>query len=71
VLAIVVLVPGIAQGPALLVTLPALGYIGWSGDHGNVKAIIHSALIFTHAICQLRAQRVPFQSADRAQILLA
>ena len=46
VLAIVVLVLGIAQVPALLVTLPAIGYIWWSGDYGNVKAIIYSALIF-------------------------
>ena len=46
VLAIVVLVLGIAQIPALLVTLPAIGYIWWSGDYGNAKAIIYSALIF-------------------------
>jgi predicted PurR-regulated permease PerM len=46
VLAIVVLVLGIAQVPALLVTLPAIGYIWWSGDYGSVKAIIYSALIF-------------------------
>jgi predicted PurR-regulated permease PerM len=46
VLAIVVLVLGIAQVPALLVTLPAIGYIWWSGDYGNVKAVIYSVLIF-------------------------
>ena len=46
VLAIVVLVLGIAQVPALLVTLPAIGYIWWSGDYGSVEAIIYSVLIF-------------------------
>jgi predicted PurR-regulated permease PerM len=34
-LALVVLILGIAQVPALLVTLPAIGYIWWSGSYGN------------------------------------
>jgi len=46
VLAVVVLVLGIAQIPALIVTLPAIGYIWWLGDHGNVAAIVYSILIF-------------------------
>jgi predicted PurR-regulated permease PerM len=46
VLSIIVLVLGIAQIPALLVTLPAIGYIWWTGDYGTVKAVIYSALIF-------------------------
>ena len=35
VLAVIVLVLGIAQMPALLVTLPAIAYIWMSGDYGN------------------------------------
>jgi predicted PurR-regulated permease PerM len=46
VLAMIVLVLGIAQVPALLVTLPAIGYIWWKGDHGSVAAVVYSALIF-------------------------
>ena len=46
VLAMIVLVLGIAQVPALIVTLPAIGYIWWRGDYGTVEAIIYSALIF-------------------------
>ncbi len=45
-LAMVVLVLGIAQVPALIVTLPAIGYIWWSGDYGNVEAIIYTVLLF-------------------------
>lgn len=37
---------GIAQVPALLVTLPAIVYIWSSGDHSNVAAAIYSVLIF-------------------------
>ena len=40
------LVLGIAQLPALLVTLPAIGYIWSSGDYGNVEAILLSVLLF-------------------------
>jgi len=45
-LAAIVLVLGIAQVPALLVTLPAIGYIWWSGGYGNVEAIVYSVLLF-------------------------
>jgi predicted PurR-regulated permease PerM len=46
VLAMFVLVLGIAQVPALIVTLPAIGYIWWRGDYGTVEAVIYSVLIF-------------------------
>lgn len=46
VLAMIVLVLGIAQIPALLVTLPAIGYIWWRGDYGNVEAIVYTLLLF-------------------------
>ena len=46
VLAGVVLVLGIAQVPALIVTLPAIGYIWSTGDYGNVEATIYSVLLF-------------------------
>jgi predicted PurR-regulated permease PerM len=46
VLAMVVLVLGIAQVPALIVTLPAIGYIWWRGDYGTFEAIIYTVLIF-------------------------
>ena len=45
-LSAIVLVLGIAQLPALLVTLPAIGYIWSSGDYGNVEAILFSVLLF-------------------------
>jgi predicted PurR-regulated permease PerM len=46
VLAAIVLVLGIAQIPALLVTLPAIGYI-WSADgYGSVEAVIYTVLLF-------------------------
>jgi predicted PurR-regulated permease PerM len=45
VLSLVVLVLGIAQLPALLVTLPAIGYIWYSGDYNTVAAIGYSALL--------------------------
>jgi predicted PurR-regulated permease PerM len=45
VLAVFVLVFGIAQVPALIVTLPAVGYIWWSGDYGSVKAIAYTVLL--------------------------
>ena len=44
-LAIVVLVLGIAQLPALLVTLPAVVYIWSSGTHGTVGAVAYTALL--------------------------
>jgi predicted PurR-regulated permease PerM len=46
VLALIVLVLGIAQVPALIVTLPAIGYIWWTGEYGTVEAVIYSALLF-------------------------
>lgn len=46
VLAGVVLVLGIAQVPALLVTLPVIAYLWMSGDYGTVKAAIFSVLLF-------------------------
>ena len=45
VLALVVLVLGIAQVPALLVTLPVIGYIWWSGDYGNTAAVTCTVLL--------------------------
>jgi len=46
VLAVVVLVLGIAQVPALLVTLPVIAYIWMSGDYGTVAAVVYSVLLF-------------------------
>ncbi len=46
VLVLIVLVLGIAQVPALIVTLPAIGYIWWSGDYGTVAAVVDTVLLF-------------------------
>jgi predicted PurR-regulated permease PerM len=46
VLAVVVLVLGIAQVPALIVTLPVIVYIWWSGDYSNVAAIAYTVVLF-------------------------
>jgi len=46
VFALITLVLGIAQVPALIVTLPAIGYIWWSGDYETLMAIVYSVLIF-------------------------
>ncbi len=46
VLAAIVLVLGIAQVPAALVTLPAIAWIWASGDYGNVAAVAYSVLLF-------------------------
>lgn len=46
VLALVVLVLGIAQIPALLVTLPVIIYIWVSGDYGTGAAITYTVLLF-------------------------
>lgn len=46
VLTLVVLVLGIAQIPALIVTLPAIGYIWWKGDAGTIEAIAYTVLLF-------------------------
>jgi predicted PurR-regulated permease PerM len=45
-LALVVLVLGIAQVPALIVTLPAIVYIWSSGDYSNVAAIAYTVVLF-------------------------
>jgi len=44
-LSLITLVLGIAQLPALLVTLPVIGYIWYSGDYGTWAAIGYSALL--------------------------
>jgi predicted PurR-regulated permease PerM len=44
-LSVIVLVIGIAQVPALIVTLPAIAYIWTRGDHGTAAAIIYTALL--------------------------
>ena len=46
VLALIVLVLGIAQVPAVIVTLPAIGYIWTSGGYGNGEAILYTILLF-------------------------
>jgi predicted PurR-regulated permease PerM len=46
VLAGIVLVLGIAQVPALIVTLPAIGYIWSSGDYSTAAAIAYSVVLF-------------------------
>ena len=45
VLALIVLVLGIAQVPAVLVTLPAIAYIWMSGGYGNVEAVAYTVLL--------------------------
>jgi predicted PurR-regulated permease PerM len=44
-LAAVALVLGIAQIPVLLVTLPAIGYIWWTGEYGTVAAVAYTVLL--------------------------
>lgn len=46
VLAAIVLVLGIAQVPALVVTLPAIFYLWSSGDYGTGSAVFFSVLLF-------------------------
>jgi predicted PurR-regulated permease PerM len=45
-LAAICLVLGIAQVPALIVTLPAIAYVWASGDYGNTAAIVYTVLLF-------------------------
>lgn len=45
-LSAIVLVFGIAQLPAVIVTLPAIGYIWSSGDYGSIEATVYSVLLF-------------------------
>ena len=49
-LAVIVLVLGIAQIPALLVTLPAILYIWTSADYGTASAIVYSVVLFVAGI---------------------
>jgi predicted PurR-regulated permease PerM len=44
-LAAIVLVLGIAQVPAVIVTLPAIGYLWSGGDYGNVAAVAYTVLL--------------------------
>jgi predicted PurR-regulated permease PerM len=44
-LALIVLVLGIAQVPALLVTLPVIAYIWMSGEYGNAAAVTYTVLL--------------------------
>jgi predicted PurR-regulated permease PerM len=46
VLAVVVLVLGIAQVPALIITLPAIAYIWMSGGYGTGEAVLYSVVLF-------------------------
>jgi len=43
--AAIMLVLGIAQIPALIVTLPAIAYIWLSGGYGNVEAVVHTIVL--------------------------
>ena len=45
VLALIVLLLGIVQVPALLVTMPAIAYLWFSGDYGTVAAITYTVLL--------------------------
>ncbi|UPY38295.1 AI-2E family transporter [Sediminicoccus sp. KRV36] len=45
VLALIALLLGIAQVPAVIVTLPAIGYIWASGEYGNGAAILFTSLL--------------------------
>ena len=44
-LSMIVLVLGIAQIPAVIVILPVIGYIWYSGDYGTVSAITYTVLL--------------------------
>jgi predicted PurR-regulated permease PerM len=45
VIAIITLVLGIAQVPAVIVTLPAIGYIWWSGDYSTGMATTYTIVL--------------------------
>lgn len=45
VLAVIVLVLGIAQVPAAVVVLPAIGYLWWSDDYSNAAAIGYTVVL--------------------------
>jgi predicted PurR-regulated permease PerM len=44
-LAAIMLVLGIAQVPALIVTLPAIGWIWWTGTYGTTEAVLYTVLL--------------------------
>jgi len=50
VLAVIVLVLGIAQIPAVLVTIPVIAYIWMSGDYGTGMAVVYSIVLFIAGI---------------------
>ena len=50
VLAGIVLVLGIAQVPALIVTLPAIGYIWSSGEYSTAAAIAYTVVLFVSGL---------------------
>ncbi len=56
VLALVVLILGIVQVPALLVTLPAIAYIWMSGDYGTVAAVSYTVLLLLRRHARQRAE---------------
>jgi predicted PurR-regulated permease PerM len=45
-IAMIVLVLAIAQAPALLVTLPVIGYVWMSGNYGTASAVTYTVLLF-------------------------
>jgi predicted PurR-regulated permease PerM len=45
VLALVVLLLGILQAPAVLVSLPAIGYLWWSGDGSTAMNVVWTAYL--------------------------
>ena len=68
VLAAIVLVLGIAQLPALLVTLPVIAYIWWSPSYGTGAAVMHTVLLASRGNArqhpQAAASRPRGRSAD-------
>jgi predicted PurR-regulated permease PerM len=50
VLAVIVLVLGIAQIPAVIVTIPVIIYIWMSGDYGTALAVVYSVVLFIAGI---------------------
>jgi predicted PurR-regulated permease PerM len=49
-LAAIVLVLGIAQVPAVIVILPAIAYVWTRGNHGNIEAILYTALLLVSGL---------------------
>jgi len=50
VLALIVLVLGIAQIPAILITIPVIIYIWTKGDYGTASAVFYSIILFVGGI---------------------